>query len=90
MPIVNNQKPWFKVKTHGLGAYPVSWQGWLCLLVFMAIYVAGVIWLLNLDQIRLWDALVVVTIFALSLGTLIWIAWKKSDQPWGWHWKRKK
>lgn len=86
----NNQKPWFKVKSHGLGAYPVSWQGWLCLLFFLAIFIASVIWLLNLDQIKFLDVLAAIAVFVLTLGMLIWIAWKKSDQPWKWRWEKKK
>jgi hypothetical protein len=30
------KKPWFKAKRYGWGWYPVTWQGWLILVAFVA------------------------------------------------------
>jgi hypothetical protein len=36
---------WFKQRQFGYGATPVTWQGWLLMLVFLAI-LAGCVWLI--------------------------------------------
>ncbi len=35
-PVNTPSKLWFKAKTYGYGWYPVSWQGWLTIIIFIA------------------------------------------------------
>jgi len=37
------KKPWFGPKRYGLGFMPRTWQGWLCLAIGVAVYIAIVI-----------------------------------------------
>lgn len=29
---------WFKAKLYGWGWYPATWEGWLCLLIYFAVF----------------------------------------------------
>lgn len=33
----SNKKIWFRSKRFGLGWYPITWQGWLVVLIYVAI-----------------------------------------------------
>jgi hypothetical protein len=35
------QKLWFKRRRYGWGWTPVTWQGWLCIVVFLAIVISS-------------------------------------------------
>ncbi|MBL8685926.1 MAG: hypothetical protein JNK86_00455 [Alphaproteobacteria bacterium] len=80
----NQQQYWFRVKEYGYGAYPVSIQGWLCLLMFLGIYFADIFWIVSQDSITITKILVAIAVFLLALGGLVWIARKKSNKPWRW------
>ncbi len=36
-------KPWFRPKTFGYGPAPASWEGWLCTLTLIVLFVATVL-----------------------------------------------
>lgn len=72
------KKLWFKAKHYGWGWYPCSWEGWLALLIWFALFMVSIRmldheWLKNL---------IVVSIFT---AILIGICYKKGEKP-GWRW----
>ncbi|MCM8730931.1 hypothetical protein ACFO8O_08160 [Hephaestia sp. GCM10023244] len=69
---------WFAPKLFGIGATPVTWQGWALTLGFVVLLIAA-IRLLPSDTTRIIVAVV------LTL-TFIVISWRKTDGGWGWHW----
>jgi hypothetical protein len=82
---------WFKPKTHGYGATPSSWQGWVATALFVALIVAASLLLLPSQpnwasgpaawQILSW----VLGVAALTMG-FVCLARAKTDGQWGWRW----
>ncbi|MBX7146109.1 MAG: hypothetical protein K1X44_02235 [Alphaproteobacteria bacterium] len=90
MPVLPHQKAWFKVKNYGLGAYPISWQGWLCLFIHICLFTILLVWFLNLQDLNFIPIGIAILIMVVLMTSIIWIAWKKSDQNWQWRWGQKK
>ena len=91
---MDTDKPWFKPKTHGYGATPASWEGWVSVLVFAAC-VGLLAWFLlarpamageGVDPVRLVIFGVLEAVLVLGL---IALAKSKSSEHWGWRWGRK-
>ena len=76
---------WFKAKKYGYGWYPASWQGWLVLLVYTAIFVS-LIYIFESD-IEKYLVFYLISVFVLS-GLLIYICYKTGEKP-GWRWGDK-
>ncbi len=79
------KKVWFRAKRYGYGWYPVTWQGWLILVVFVILTAR------NIAQIGAGDetdgaigALIVVQEFIL-VAVLIFVCWLTGEKP-GWRW----
>jgi hypothetical protein len=70
---------WFRPKLYGLGAVPVTWQGWAATLLFLAI--AWAIGDLAQHRSSAWMVLLVPAV----LGFL-WLCWVKTDGGWHWRW----
>jgi hypothetical protein len=73
-------KYWFKAKTWGYGWYPVTWQAWLVLFIWLVILIFGIIkmdheWLKNL------------IIILIATGLLVYISWK-TGEPAKWRWNK--
>lgn len=81
------KKLWFKRKWYGWGWYPVTWQGW----AVVGIYVGLVaVILVNIDLYHGAKEIfsnVVLTIVILT-GFLIYICYKKGETP-KWQWGKK-
>lgn len=85
---------WFKNKIYGWGWTPVTWQGWLVVLL----YIAAIITLVSMTEesipgnpdsgsnfLVLGGPVIVLTIL------LIFICYKKGEKPrWSWGWPKKK
>jgi hypothetical protein len=69
---------WFAPKMFGLGATPVTWQGWLATLIFVAI-LFGAVLLMPRDVLKLAIAVPLVLAFML-------LVWRKTDRGWHWRW----
>lgn len=77
-------KPWFRTKRYGYGAgLPCSWEGWAVLLGFAGVMItlSSLAPHLATSHPRLFTGFHV----GLILG-VVFIAWRKSDKPWGWRW----
>lgn len=87
----NPQKYWFKRRRYGYGWLPVTWQGWLTIIVFLAVVFGGmvilkdtrhnefsieVVWYLLLVFLDI----VVVTFIARKKGPAPKWRWGKSDK----------
>ena len=69
---------WFAPKMFGLGATPVTWQGWALLVGFVAAVLAVV-------ASPIGDVAKGIVV-AVLIATLIYISWRKTDGGWGWRW----
>jgi len=82
---------WFKPKTHGYGATPTTWQGWVAIAGYVAVMLALTLplaaWPADLPagprawQIATWLLMAAV----LTLG-FIRFARAKTDGQWRWRW----
>lgn len=71
---------WFRAKRYGWGwGAPVAWQGWVVLVGWLALLLAGVLALVRLSP-------VVAFVYTLAMvALLIAICWIKGERP-RWHW----
>ncbi|MCB1514044.1 MAG: hypothetical protein H6876_02670 [Hyphomicrobiaceae bacterium] len=83
---------WFKPKTHGYGATPSTWQGWLATGVFSVLLglvaVGGMMALKDKGSIALYAVW-----FVGVLGGVYWFtqfARRRTDGEWAWRWKGQK
>ncbi len=70
---------WFRPKRFGLGAVPVTWQGWAATFAFVA--VLGVIVNFANHRDRLWLLLLLPVV-----GAYLWLIASKTDGEWGFRW----
>ena len=73
---------WFVPKLFGLGATPVTWQGWALTLGFAA--------LLLLDVRFMPDMIAKVGVGAALFAGFMGIAIRKTQGGWSWHWGVRK
>jgi drug/metabolite transporter (DMT)-like permease len=79
---------WFKAKEYGWGWYPVTWQGWLVLVVFVALMIANAFRLngsSRADTIPVEFLVETVVLVGILIGICFW----KGEKP-GWRWGRRK
>jgi len=80
------KKIWFRAKEYGWGWYPISWQGWLSIVVFLLLYIIILIWLIK--QIKIFNIIFGVLIILILLVILLLVCYKKGEKP-GWRWHGK-
>jgi uncharacterized membrane protein YhaH (DUF805 family) len=74
-------KIWFRRKIYGWGWYPATWEGWLTMLIWLILFVFGVI---KTDH----DWFENVFVILLMFGILIWICYIKGEKP-RWQWGKR-
>jgi hypothetical protein len=76
---------WFKAKLYGWGWYPATWEGWLCLFIYL---VLGVLLAMRAEAVSNTELEVFMQIFPgmliLTL-VLIYICYKTGEKP-RWRW----
>ena len=78
----HDKRCWFKPKRYGYGAYPVTWEGWSLILIFLiSIFLSTL--LIKTSPVTY----VALSIFLLL--ALIIISRKKTDGEWKWRWGEK-
>lgn len=81
-----NRSYWFKRRRYGYGWTPVSWQGWLVIIVFIVIVVSGSVVLGDTPRNTLSsEALIYVALLLIAVILLIFISSKKGPSP-KWRW----
>lgn len=80
----NPEKKWFKSKLFGWGWTPARWQGWVVLILYIALLVMFVIDIYE-RQLPVGEMnKTMLAAFALLTGTLIAICWITGERP---HWQ---
>jgi (2Fe-2S) ferredoxin len=76
-----NRKIWFPAKTFGWGwGPPCSWQGWVVLLIYIAL-LASASWLMPLNES---PALYTACVIGLTIVLIIICIWKGGRPRWHW------
>lgn len=79
------QKLWFKAKRYGWGWYPVTWQGWLVIIMYTlfithrAVVVSAMFDTETSALFRYFFEMIIPTIL------LLWVCYKKGEKP-RWRW----
>ncbi len=73
-------KYWFKPKKFGYGAYPITWEGWLITLLFLALAV----FVGNTYAVKSPYIFFFLIIF-MAIGLVIFSR-NKTDGKWKWRW----
>lgn len=81
-----DDRPWFKPKLYGIGAFPATWQGWALTLAYGGLMVGMGLW-----QDRQGGEADAGWWTIVSIATLVFIviAWKKTQGGWRWRWGGK-
>lgn len=85
MKSTSKQDYWFKAKDYGWGWVPARWQGWLVILLWLAVF-AAVIATLNLWlNFSFWASVLAILFGLLWSGVLFAISLKTGEKPSWWH-----
>jgi uncharacterized membrane protein YhaH (DUF805 family) len=79
---MENKKLWFRRKRYGWGWYPVTWEGWVVILVWVVLFTSLASTMQNNEWVK--NILFVV----ISFTVLIYICYKKGE-PLHWQWGEK-
>jgi len=83
------RKKWFKRKLYGWGWQPATWEGWLCLAVFIGFNLLNFFRLEKLGRITPDTApLGFIVPFIVTTILLIWLAYVKGEKP-KWQWGKR-
>jgi hypothetical protein len=78
---------WFKQRRFGYGATPVTWQGWVFVLVFLAIVLAcmGVVMLAGSYNSPA-GAIAALVVLLAAIVVMMVVGWRKTEGGWRWRW----
>lgn len=83
------QEYWFKRRRYGYGWTPVTWQGWLSIVIFLAVVMIGSYILEDTPRNTLSsEAITYLSFIALATILLIIVSTKKGPSP-KWRWGSK-
>lgn len=81
---MTQRRDWFAPKRYGYGAgFPIAWQGWLVLSVYLAVTIGGAFYLAPRQPAALF---VLVVIMSLAL---LQITKRTTRGGWQWRWGEK-
>ncbi len=80
----NPQGYWFKAKLYGWGWTPARWQGWVTLLLFIALLLANAFLFAPDKQSDNGQPVVFALTTIVLVAILIFICYKKGERP---HWQ---
>ena len=82
-------KLWFRAKRYGYGWRPVSWEGWMVILIYVGLVVVTSFTFENSGwNETLTGFITFLALIALFISSLIWICRKKGE-PSHWRWGGK-
>ena len=78
---------WFKQRRFGFGATPVTWQGWVFVLVFLVV-VLGCMSLVMLAGSYNSPAGAIAALIGIlaALAVMMVVGWRKTEGGWRWRW----
>ena len=80
---MNDRPEWFAAKRYGYGAgLPISWQGWLVTILFMAVSVGTGILFAE-------KPLIIVSVLVPLVLTFLLITAKTTRGGWQWRWGKR-
>lgn len=82
-------KLWFKRKKYGYGWYPVTWQGWLVIVIYLVLLFAMIASVEALDLSEELSAYIVIIVVTLTTSFLVSISYIKGEKPLRWQWGDK-
>jgi hypothetical protein len=82
---------WFTPKSHGYGATPANWKGWVATFAFLGLVFATPFLLAASQQkpgsaANGWAISVWLLIVPVLVAGFVWLARAKTDGKWGWRW----
>lgn len=79
------KKLWFKAKRYGYGWYPSSWEGWLCIIVYVVLMTKTAV-VIDSHSHSVSDTLIgVVPLWLVYTFALILICYRTGEKP-RWRW----
>lgn len=76
---------WFKPKTYGYGATPITWEGWTVVAVYvMAIVACVTMGALREKTVSNWA--MSICMIAIATVAMVWVSVIKMEGHWGWRW----
>ena len=83
------KKPyWFKVRRYGYGWVPVTWQGWMVIIVFLALTCAGMLIFLIDGYSEDLLGLIFIAYLGILVTGLVIVSSKTGPKP-RWRWGKK-
>jgi hypothetical protein len=79
---------WFKPKTYGYGATPVTWQGWLVTGAALIVLLASSMLITVFEHQSLLSVFALIAIDVLCLAALLIVSRRKTRGEWHWRWGR--
>ncbi len=84
------KKLWFKNKTYGYGWFPVSWEGWVTILVFLILVWLGIYFISGNTALAAEQKVYQIVAVTIVLSIILVIVAAKTGEKPGWHWGDKK
>lgn len=86
---------WFKPKKYGWGwGLPATWQGWLSYILFFAVWLGALAWLIlpyTLEEPPFSAVLLFVAVVVIDAASFLYVSFKYGEPPeWRWGDKDKK
>lgn len=88
------KKLWFRAKNYGWGWYPVTWQGWLVILLYVGAITAHAFLFSELTKNSgtladmTWPLVYFVVGIIFLVASLLWICYVTGEKP-EWRWGSK-
>jgi hypothetical protein len=77
---IDKTQPWFRAKKYGWGwSWPLTWQGWLVLAVYVVLAITDAWYFAHTHDTRLVPAFLVLTLLFVA------ICWATGERP-RWRW----
>ncbi len=73
-------KYWFKPKIYGYGSYPVTWEGWVTIVVSVLILYGFILLFLSKNRFIFYAS------FLIWIIAIVFISYIKTDGKWKWRW----
>jgi isoprenylcysteine carboxyl methyltransferase (ICMT) family protein YpbQ len=76
---------WFKPKSYGYGATPVTWEGWAVVVAHVAVVLSCIAVLAVRDQ-TFFTWLSTIALIIVATSVMVLVSLQKTDGNWRWRW----